>query len=153
MFIPDIKSDWRDFAREVADYDFIGLESEELSNRYRGLEVEWVGTVMRSRLNKATAKGFAMHMPRVVHAKTRHQESLSASYLFLRIDEHDAAQWQGVRVGDEICFRTIIGHPYNGDTCVEMDRDSDPGRVRLAVSVFDGLLVRVLAKSIYYGLP
>jgi len=151
MFHPDIKTNWRDFALEVADYDFIGLESDELSERYRGLEVEWVGTVMRARLHKATAKGLEMHMPPVVHAKTRPHENLSASYLFLRVDENDVAQWKDVRVGDEVCFRTRIGHPYDGETCVEMDRRAGTNRVRLAVSVFDGTLVRILSKSLYYG--
>lgn len=129
--------DWDSFVRSVASDLKNGLSTTELSQKYGGLEVRWMGQVREIRTADKFAPGVQLDMPHL--SIPIGDRILVADYLFLNVSETEKDRWKTVAKGQRISFRAKIRAAGGLFSPIDIDTFPDSSKSVLSIALENGV--------------
>lgn len=140
------ENNWRDFVVEVAARFDRGDSDKELSQEFGGEKIRWIGVVRELRLDAEYSRGVALDMPQVV-CRVRGDYRLIASYVFAGTSDGTSSSWNGVKIGDEVCFESTLMAEDFVFTGISVPVFDDDKQCSLELALFDSCLSEIIREG------
>lgn len=103
----DWLSNWNMFVENVINDHKGGLSASQLSEKYGGHSVSWIGQVVKLDLDAEYTPGIQMDMP-YVEVEVEPGKWLKTAYLYLRVKPNHLDEWRSCNVGSFIKFNAVL---------------------------------------------
>lgn len=126
---------WREFVRAVAEAYRSGATDAEVTQKFGGSKVHWIGVVTELRLDDRLAyRGLQMRMSRIEVPLTDGRR-IVCDALYVGVDTSTEWTWEGTEAGDRVEFEAKIAS-YDGNYySIELDADDEGDECVLLVGV------------------
>lgn len=138
------RSDWAAFLDAVKQCYDRGLSDEAVSDYFGEKEVSWVGE-LRERRPYEELPGVELEMPEKTITLSDGRFA-TVSYLFLNLDNANAAAWEQVNPGDRVRFKATLKKENGPFTGISWSSFGEK-RGELLIGTKNGKLVEVVSEE------
>ncbi len=128
------QSDYESFVGSIVKDHNLGLNSEELSQKYGNFEVEWEGKIQSIELDKEYVPRVVLEMPQFANS-INGGFVLDTTYLSVGVDEKNRNSWKDSRVGESVRFKanTIVSNAIFPGIEVSLFDEEKSGYISLGI--------------------
>jgi len=136
-------TNWVIFIDYIVSLFDSGRDEIDISQEFRGGNVEWEGHIAEIKLDEEYSPGVALAMKPETLPMSK-GKVLRADYLFLNTNEKTRSSWSGCRVGDKVKFRAVIAKAAGPFPEIQLSVDDEDPEVLLMMGLYECELISVI---------